>query len=78
VKLGIGREEQDEVGMESYRRAERARDGGIFEKEMVGVAVRRGREDVMVVEDEEVGRCNYKTFQKTRCYWGETVGGVGG
>ena len=78
MKLGIGREEQDEVGMESYRRAERARDAGVFEKEVVGVTVRRGREEVLVMEDEEVGRCDYKTFRQTRCYWGETVGGGAG
>lgn len=73
-KLGIGRVEQDDLGIESYRRAERAARDGKFREELVGVTVRQGRKTVRVEEDEEVARCDYTTFRQTRCYWGETVG----
>jgi len=74
VKMNIGRVEQDEVGMESYRRAQLARDQGVWDKEVVGVTVRRGKDEVVVTKDEEVDRCNFDKFSQTQCYWGETVG----
>lgn len=73
-KLGIGRAEQDDLGIESYRRAERARKRGVFNEEVVGVKVKHAKEDITVVEDEEVNKCNFETFRTTPCYWGETVG----
>ena len=73
------RAEQDEIGMESYRRAQIAREQGVWDKEVmimmvmmmtmmmvvmwssvthkvVGVTVRRGKEEVLVTKDEEVDR----------------------
>jgi len=60
-KLKIGRAEQDEVGMESYRRAQLAREQGVWEKEVVGVSVKRGKEEVWITKDEEVDRCNFES-----------------
>jgi len=74
IKLNIGRAEQDEVGMESYRRAQLAREGGVWDKEVVGVTVKRGKEELLVTKDEEVERCNFDKFSQTQCYWGDTVG----
>jgi len=74
VKLGMGRKEQDDYGIESYKRAERAIKEGVFDKEIVPVVVRQGKKEVTVAEDEEVGRCNYNTFRSTSTYWGQTVG----
>jgi len=74
TKLGIGRKEQDDLGIESYRRAERARDGGVYSDEVVGVTVKHNKKEITIVEDEEVTKCNYETFRRTRCYWGDTVG----
>jgi len=73
-KLNIGRAEQDEIGMESYRRAQIAREQGVWDKEVVGVTVRRGKEEVLVTKDEEVDRCDFVKFSQTQCYWGDTVG----
>lgn len=74
VRLGIGREAQDDYGIESYRRTERAIKDGVFDQEIVPVVVKQGRREVTVTEDEEVSRCNYDTFRTTHTYWGETVG----
>jgi len=70
VQMGITRKAQDDYGIESYKRTERAMKDGVFAKEIVPVTA--GRK--MVTEDEEVGRCNYDTFRETPTYWGETVG----
>jgi len=74
TKLDIGRTEQDDLGMESYRRAKKAVEDGVFDEEMVGVTVRQGKEELTVTTDEEVDKCNYNTFRSTSCYWGDTVG----
>ena len=68
--MGITRKAQDDYGIESYRRTEKAIKDGLFAKEIV--PVKAGKK--MVSEDEEVGRCNYDTFRVTPTYWGETVG----
>ena len=73
MKMGISREAQDDYGIESYKRTEEAIVAGVFDQEIVGVEV-GGRTKKMVTSDEEVGRCNYDTFRKTKTYWGETVG----
>jgi len=73
-KMNIGRVEQDEVGMESYRRAQQARDQGVWDKEVVGVTVKKGKKEVLVTKDEEMERCDFEKFSQTQCYWGDTVG----
>ena len=69
--MGISREAQDDYGIESYKRTEAAIKNGVFDNEIVGVDVGK---NVVISEDEEVGRCDYNTFRTTRTYWGETVG----
>jgi len=73
-KMNIGRVEQDEVGMESYRRAQQARDQGVWDKEVVGVTVKKGKKEVLLTKDEEMERCDFEKFSQTQCYWGDTVG----
>lgn len=73
TKLGIGREEQDDYGLESYNRAGLAVRQGVFEQELVPVKVGRKKEKE-IIKDEEIDRCNLANFRTTRCYWGDTVG----
>merc|ERR1711962_1573908 len=65
-KLGISREEQDEYGMESYRRANKAYSEGNVGAEIVPVEVKgkRGKPSVMVTEDEEYKKINFDKFSK--------------
>merc|ERR1711962_10573 len=65
-KLGISREEQDEYGMESYRRANKAYSEGNVGAEIVPVEVKgkRGKPSVMVTEDEEFKKVNFDKFSK--------------
>merc|ERR1712079_740179 len=65
-KLGISREEQDEYGMESYRRAKKAYAEGNVGPEIVQVEVKgkRGKPSVMVTEDEEFKKVNFDKFSK--------------
>merc|ERR1712032_1465335 len=65
-KLGISREEQDEYGMESYRRANKAYAEGNVGPEIVQVEVKgkRGKPSVMVTEDEEFKKVNFDKFAK--------------
>jgi len=53
---GITRQEQDAFALESHRRAVAAMDAGRFMDEIVPVAVQRGREQIMVREDERPRR----------------------
>jgi 3-oxoadipyl-CoA thiolase len=51
-RYGIDREDQDAFGMRSHQRAVAAADAGIFAEEIVPVEAPRGRETVLVAEDE--------------------------
>ncbi len=56
----ISRESQDAYAMESYRRAAEATQKGFFKEEIVPVAVpQKGREPLMVAEDEEYKNVNF-------------------
>merc|ERR1712183_902721 len=65
-KLGISREEQDEYGMESYRRANKAYADGNVGPEIVQVEVKgkRGKPSTFVSEDEEYKKVNFDKFSK--------------
>ena len=66
-QLKLTREEQDEYAAESYRRALRAMDGGIFEREIVPVEVPQRKGDpIWVREDEEPRRVNFEKMPKLR------------
>ena len=56
----ISRESQDAYAMDSYRRAAEATEKGFFKEEIVPVAVpQKGREPLMVSEDEEYKNVNF-------------------
>ncbi len=56
----ISRESQDAYAMESYRRAAEATQKGFFKEEIVPVAVpQKGRDPLMVAEDEEYKNVNF-------------------
>merc|ERR1719431_2515141 len=65
-KLGISREEQDEYGMESYRRAHKAYADGNVGPEIVQVEVKgkRGKPSSWVTEDEEFKKVNFSKFRQ--------------
>lgn len=65
-KLDISREEQDEYGMQSYRRAAAAYTEGHIGAEIVQVEVKgkRGKPSTMVTEDEEFRKVNFDKFSK--------------
>jgi len=72
--LGISREAQDDYGLGSYERAERAAAAGIAAKQITTVVARRAGKEYTVDSDEEVGRHDPSSFRSSRCYWGDTVG----
>lgn len=59
--FNITREETDEFARQSYQRAAKARDTGIHAKEIVPVIIpgRKGKPDVTVTDDEEIGKVNF-------------------
>merc|ERR1712117_705291 len=65
-KLGISREEQDEYGVNSYKRAAAAYAAGDIKDELVQVEVKgkRGKPSVFVTEDEEYKKVNFDKFSK--------------
>merc|ERR1719391_1710869 len=65
-KLDISREEQDQYGIESYRRAANAYEAGNIGAELVQVEVKgkRGKPSTFVAEDEEYKKVNFEKFGK--------------
>jgi len=65
-KLGISREEQDEYGMNSYKRAAAAYENGNIKDELIEVEVKgkRGKPSTFVSEDEEYKKVNFTKFDK--------------
>merc|ERR1711970_307703 len=65
-KLGITREEQDEYGMNSYKKAAAAYEQGSIKDELVEVEVKgkRGKPSTFVTEDEEFRKVNFDKFAK--------------
>merc|ERR1719211_453853 len=65
-KMGISREQQDEYGMNSYKRSAKAYQNGDIKEELVQVEVKgkRGKPSVMVTEDEEFKKVNFDKFAK--------------
>ncbi len=60
ARYEIGREAQDEYAIDSYRRAQKAQEDGLFANEIVPVEVPQRRGDPLVVTlDEEPGRANF-------------------
>lgn len=68
-ELGISRAEQDAYAAASYRRAQAARAGGVFGREIVPVSVGGGRGGApprAVTEDEEVGKVDFAKMASLR------------
>ena len=65
-KLGISREEQDEYGVNSYKRAAAAYSEGNIKEELIEVEVKgkRGKPSTFVTEDEEYRKVNFDKFSK--------------
>jgi len=65
-KLGISREEQDEYGINSYKKAAAAYADGSIKDELVQVEVKgkRGKPSTFVTEDEEYKKVNFDKFSK--------------
>jgi acetyl-CoA acyltransferase 1 len=55
-RYGIGREAQDGFALESHRRAEKARESGHFEKEIVEVTIRVKNEETGEVTETVVAK----------------------
>lgn len=54
AKWGIDRNTQDEIAVESHRRAARARDEGRFNEQIMPLEVKRGRDTVVFDKDEHI------------------------
>jgi len=65
-KLGISRAEQDEYGMNSYKRSAQAYADGKIQPELfeVQVPTKKGKPPVAVNEDEEYKKINFDKFSK--------------
>lgn len=54
AKWNINRQTQDEIAVESHRRAATARTDGRFDEQILGIEVKRGRETAMFDQDEHI------------------------
>ena len=65
-KLGISREQQDEYGINSYKKAAAAYENGDIKDELIQVEVKgkRGKPSTFVTEDEEYKKVNFDKFSK--------------
>jgi acetyl-CoA C-acetyltransferase len=70
-KFGFSREEQDGFAVASFERAIAAMQKGLFKQEIEAVAVRKGKESVMVAEDENPKKFNEEKLRKLRPAFGE-------
>lgn len=70
-KFKISREEQDEFAATSYRRAQAAQERGDFSKEIVPVTVSHRNKEVVVAEDEEIGKFDLTKMKALRPAFGK-------
>ncbi len=70
-KFKISREEQDEFAAMSYRRAQAAQERGDFKNEIVPVTVLERKKEVVVAEDEEVGKFDLSKMKALRPAFGK-------
>lgn len=54
----LSREDQDAFAIESYTRAQKAIADGNFKREIVGIKIKKGKEEVLFDTDEEPGKGN--------------------
>lgn len=65
-ECGITREMQDAFAVESYKRAKKAMDEGLFKDEIVGVPVKGKKGEEIVVQDEEPFKANFEKIPTLR------------
>ncbi|KAK3098434.1 hypothetical protein FSP39_019414 [Pinctada imbricata] len=66
-KYSIGREEQDQYAIRSYKLSQKAATDGVFQKEITPVSVPKKKGDpVVVTEDEEYKKVNFDKFPSLR------------
>ncbi len=70
-KYQFTRGQQDDFAVESYQRARRAIDGGIFEKEIVAVSVPGEKDAVKLTVDEQPKRFNEEKLRQLRPAFGK-------
>lgn len=63
---GISRQQQDEYAIESYRRALRAQQEGLFADEIVPVTVRSGKSELTVTLDEEPQKVKFEKIPELK------------
>lgn len=66
VECNISRAEQDEYAIESYRRALRAQEEGLFADEIVPVTVRSGKSETVVSLDEEPQKVKFEKIPQLK------------
>jgi acetyl-CoA C-acetyltransferase len=69
-RYGFSRNDQDDFAVESYRRALRAGDDGVWAREIVPVDVKSRKDTVVVGTDEEPTRFNEKKLRALRPAFG--------
>jgi len=62
----ISREEQDDYGMESYKRSQASAKSGVFNKEIIPVTFTQKKKEVTVTEDEEYHKVNFDKFRSLK------------
>ncbi|XP_033740077.1 acetyl-CoA acetyltransferase B, mitochondrial-like [Pecten maximus] len=66
-KYGIGREEQDEYAIRSYKLSQKAASEGLFDKEITPVEIPKKKGDPVIVNtDEEYKKVNFDKFASLR------------
>lgn len=63
---GISRQQQDEYAIESYRRAIRAQEEGLFSDEIIPVSVRSGKSEVTITLDEEPQKVKFEKIPELK------------
>jgi len=77
-KLGISRQEQDEYGMQSYKRSAMAYEEGHIQPELVPVEIaqKRGKPPLLISQDEEYQNINFDKFTKLKTVFQKEGGTV--
>jgi len=75
--LQIGRDEQDEYAINSYKRSQAAAGAGLFESEIVPVDVPKGRKGTETISvDEEYNNVNFDKFPSLRAVFQKENGTI--
>lgn len=76
-KYNIGREEQDEYAIRSYKLSRESAEKGLFQKEIVPVQIPKKKGDpVIVSEDEEYKKVNFEKFKTLKAVFQKENGTI--